>query len=418
MAETIRLGVVGFGRILPAHLRGLRLLREAGRDDFRVTALVARRLDDALMFRRKGEGPTPRPPASANPDDALGAPHLYVSEFQPEEDAQVFASAEEMLAAGVVDAVSVTASLVAHHEVGLPALELGKHLMLEKPLAISIAAGRSMLDVADRRGLSVGVMEVVRYDEVYRAARWAIERGDLGEIQMLASVAIGTGEWSPDRVVGNTPWRHRKLEAGGGASLDIGVHVAHAIRYLAGEARSVSALARTFEPQRTLRDASGADLGRHVADVDDAFFALLDMENGAAGMLSFTWAGHGEPTSLPGGLTLYGTRGCLKGPLLVRDDGTREDVRELFLREADGATQARVFPWGTTDRFGQAYDDWFDAIRAGGQPETSGEEGLRDLATAFAIPESSLAGGPVAVADVLSGRVDAYQREINSHFQL
>ena len=55
----IRIGIVGCGRILNAHLHGYRLLREAGYDDFRITALCARNEDDALMFRKRGEGPTP-----------------------------------------------------------------------------------------------------------------------------------------------------------------------------------------------------------------------------------------------------------------------------------------------------------------------------------------------------------------------
>lgn len=418
MTAPIRIGIVGCGRILPAHLRGMRLLREAGRDDFRVTALVARQADDALAFRRRGEGPPQRNPVTTNPNDALGAPQIYVSDFQPEESPAIFTSVDAMLASGLVDAVSITATVGVHHTLGLPVLDAGKHLMVEKPLAITVRAGQLLVDAAERNGLALGVMEVVRYDEVFRIARWLIDRGELGDVQMIASVAIGTGDWSPDRVVGNTPWRHRKVEAGGGASLDIGVHLAHDVRYLAGEVRAVSALTRIFEPEREVRGDVPLNGTRHRADVDDAFFALLDFESGAAGMLSFTWAGHGEPTSLPGGLTIYGTRGCLKGPLLVRDGGERVDLREHFAATADAADVARVFPWGIRERFGQAFADWLDAIHAGGQPETNGMEGLRDLATAYAIPEASLAGRPVRVDDVLRGEVAAYQQEINAYYRL
>jgi predicted dehydrogenase len=87
-------------------------------------------------------------------------------------------------------------------------------------------------------------------------------------------------------------------------------------------------------------------------------------------------------------------------------------------RSADEATMRRYFRWATTERFGSAYADWLDAIRAGGQPETSGAEGLRDLATAFAIPEAALAGRAVKVDEVLDGSVDAYQREINAYYRL
>ena len=99
MTPPLRIGIVGCGRILPAHLRGFRLLRESGRDDFQVTALVARRAQDALMFRKRGEGPAPRPPVSLNPDDALGAPHVYVSDFQPEREPDIYTDVADMLAA-------------------------------------------------------------------------------------------------------------------------------------------------------------------------------------------------------------------------------------------------------------------------------------------------------------------------------
>jgi predicted dehydrogenase len=418
MPEPIRIGVVGCGRILPAHFRGLASLRAAGYAGFRVTALVARNPEDARAFRKRGEGPSPRPPASRDPNDPLAAPHSYVSDWQPDVEAEVFASIDAMLAVDAVDAVTITASLPVHHTVALQCLESGKHVMVEKPLAVTVRAGRLMVDAAVQQGRVLGVMEMVRYQPATRMMRWLIERGDLGTVQMAAFVAFSTLEWSPDRVVADTPWRHRKLEAGAGASLDIGVHIAHRLRYLVGEVETMTAVTRVFEPERERRDADGNRFGRAPADADDAFFAIPEFANGAAGLLSFTWAGHGEPTGLPGGLTLYGTRGCLKGGTLVRDGGERVEVAELFAREADAATRERFFPGGVSDPFGLAYRDWLEAIRAGGQPETSGLEGLRDLATAFAISESATARAPVHVADVFDGRADAYQREIDTHYGL
>lgn len=414
----LRIGIIGCGRILPAHLRGYRLLREAGVDDFRITALVARRPDDAYMFRKRGEGPPPRPPVSQNPSDPLAAPHCYISDFQREVEAAVYPTVEALLAADVVDAVDITATLPVHHLAGLACLAAGKHVLLQKPLAITVKAGRRLVETAARRGLTLGVTENVRYQESSRLARWAIERGELGAMQMVAAVAIGTPEWSPDRIVADTPWRHQKLLAGGGATLDIGVHLAHRLRYLAGEVRTMTAVTRVFEPQRVRRDRAGRIVERVGADADDAFFALPQFATGATGLLSFTWAGHGEPTGLPEGLVLYGTRGCLKGLTLVRDGGARADLRDLFKREADATTREHFFPHGLTDTFALGMLDWLRAIRAGGQPEANGEEGLRDLATAYAILESATAGGPVAVADVLAGRLATYQRPIDAHYGL
>lgn len=418
MADRLRIGIIGCGRILPAHLRGYRLLREAGVDDFRITALVARRPEDAHMFRRRGAGPPPRPPVSHNPADPLAAPHLYVSDFQPEEEAAVYPSVEAMLAAGAVDAVDITATLPVHHTAGLACLEAGKHALIQKPLAVSVTAGRRLVEAAERRGLTLGVTENVRYAQPVRLAHWLIERGDLGRPQMVASISIGTLEWSPDKVVADTPWRHHKVIAGGGASLDIGVHLAHRLRYVVGEVRTMTAVARVFEPERVRRDAAGQVIERVSADADDAFFALPEFENGAVGTLSFTWAGHGEPTSLPEGMIVYGERGCLKGTRLIRDGGAPVEAADLFAREAEAGLRERYFPHGLTDTFALGFLDWLRAIRAGGQPETSGREGLRDLATAFAIMESATAGGPVRVEDVLAGRVAAYQQEIDAHYGL
>ena len=418
MPDRIRIGIIGCGRILPAHLRGYRLLREAGVDDFRITALVARREEDAHRFRKRGEGPPPRPPVSRDPADPLAAPHSYVSDFQPDLEARVYPTVEAMLAAGAVDAVDITATLPAHHTAGLACLEAGRHALIQKPLAVSVRAGRRLVEAAARQGLTLGVFENVRTAEPVRLARWLIERGELGRIQMAASVSLGTAEWSPDRVVADTPWRHQKLLAGGGAAIDMGVHLAHRLRYLVGEIERITALARVFEPERVRRDATGAALSRHPADADDAFFALPEFANGAVGTLAFSWAGHGAPTGLPDGLTIYGDRGCLRGTTLIRDGGEAVAAQALFDAESDAATRGRFFPHGLTDAFAVLLDGWLRAIRAGGQPETSGLEGLRDLAVAFAILESSAAGGPVRVADVLEGRVRAYQEPIDAHYGL
>jgi predicted dehydrogenase len=416
--EPIRIGIVGTGRIVPAHLRGYALLRQSGYDNFRVTGLMSRRRADAETFRKRGEGPEPRPSVSKNPGDPLSAPHMYVSDFQADVEARVFNSLDEMLASGSVDALDIPASVFVHHEYALKAIEAGKHVLLQKPFSVSVAAGRKIVDAARAHGVTLGVTENVRYAPTARAARWAIERGDLGTPQMVASIALGTAEWSPDRVVADTPWRHVRVLAGGGATLDIGVHLFHRIRYLCGDVATVGALARTFEPIRYRRDENGNVLETIRADADDAFMATFELANGAIGEMSFTWAGHGPATSLPDGMVIYGTKGCLKGSTLYRDGQPPVEVLDLFEAETTPAERERWIPRGLTDSFAAGFYDFLTAIERGGQPGASGEEGLRDVATAFAILESSHAGHPVAVDDVLSGKVRAAQREIDEHYGL
>src|SRR3954447_3353858 len=140
--RMIRIGIVGCGRILNAHLQGYKKLREVGIDNFRITALCARREEDALMFRRRGEGPPPRPPVlDPSTGDPLAAPHTYLSDFQDDVEVAIFTDYRALLAGGSVDAINDLSTLALHHEVGAAALEADKHLLTQKPLAISVRAG-------------------------------------------------------------------------------------------------------------------------------------------------------------------------------------------------------------------------------------------------------------------------------------
>lgn len=409
---------MGCGRILNAHLRGYQLMKEAGYSNFRITGLMSRNPADAEMFRKRGEGPTPRVPVSKNMNDPLSAPHIYVSDFQDDVEAKVYASVEEMLADGNVDVLDIPATLHVHHTHALAGLRVGKHCIVQKPFSISVKAGQLMVDEARKRRLQLGVVENVRYGEGTRVARWLIDEGYLGTIQMVAYWDIGTLEWSPDKIVAETPWRHQKLIGGAGSSLDIGVHWFDRLRYLVGEIKDISAITRTFEQKRYTRDASGRVIQEVDCDVDDAFFASMQFESGAIGQMSFTWAGHGEMTNLADGMVLYGSKGVLKGDKLVLDGGMTHSVKALFNQRASAEVKANYFPLGLRDAFALGYYDFFTGIEQGRDPETSGEEGVRDLAASFAICESAAVGHPVTLDDVLSGKADAYQRDINRHYGL
>jgi predicted dehydrogenase len=417
MANPIRIGLVGAGRILPAHLRGYQLLRGAGIDSFRITALSSRRRSDAESFRKRGEGPPPRATVSTDPNDPLSVPHLYVSDFQDDVDAQVFDSLEDMLRADTVDALDISATLPVHHTAALAGIRQGKHCLVQKPLAVSVAAGRAMVEEARTHHVSLGVAENLRYAPSSRVARWLIDQGELGDVQMCARWGLGTNDWSPDKIVAETPWRHRKVDAGAGAALDIGVHLLHQLRYLGGPIDQVSGVTRIFEPVRHTR-RNGQVVDSVKCDVDDVFFANLTFAQGGVGQVSFSWAGHGGPTSVPDGLIIYGSRGCLKGGRLVGDDGSSRSADELFAAGADSATVERFFPYAVRDPFALGALDFLRGIEQGRDPEASGAEGLLDLAASFAICESSLLGRPVSVEDVLQGRVAEYQADIDRYWGL
>lgn len=408
----IRVGILGCGRILNAHLQGFQLLRDQGYDGFRITALVAREEADAWMFHTRGRGPTPRPsvlpPESGDP---LAAPHIYLSDFQGDTEVKVYSDYRRMLDDGVADALLDTTPVFLHHTIGLAALDAGLHLLTQKPLAITVRAAQRMVERARAKHLSLGVFENARYRPLTRAVRWAFDTGLLGRPQMALMGSLG-GLWSPDRIVAGTPWRHDKLLGGGGGSIDIGVHQLHALRYLFGEVQSVQALARTFEPVR------GGD--RPIrASVDDTYFATVAFDQDAVAQLLWSWAGRGEPFELPGAPAFYGSRGCVKGSTLILEGGERLPLLERFEQEMDADRRNLCFPLGLRDPFAILQWQWLEGIRAGGQdPETSGVEGLHDLAAAYAMLESSVAGRRITLAEVLAGTADAYQREIDRHYGL
>ena len=153
----IRIGIVGCGRILNAHLQAGKRSPRPAWATVHITALVARKEGDALMFLRRGEGPTPRPPvlppASGDP---LAAPHTYLSDFQDTSDVEVFTDYREMIARGNIDAVNDQTTLSMHHQVGLASLAAGKHLLTQKPFAITVKAGQRMVDLARERGADPG----------------------------------------------------------------------------------------------------------------------------------------------------------------------------------------------------------------------------------------------------------------------
>ncbi len=414
----IRIGIVGCGRILNAHLQGWKKLREAGVDNFRITALVARKEEDALMFARRGEGPPPRPPvAPPSSGDPLAAPHTYLSDFQDDVDVKIYTDYRQMIEDGVVDAVNDYTTLALHHQIAAAAFEHNLHLLTQKPLAISVAAARQMVEAAKARGLTFGTHEVVRNARGSRAAAWAVKKGLIGDPQLAVMGSIG-GLWSPDKVVADTPWRHDKLLGGGGGSIDIGVHMFHRLRYIVGEVAWVSAVARTFEPTRYRRDDNGNVLETVKATVDDTFLAVAGFENEALAQLLWSWAGHGPALEITGGPHLYGSEGCLRGDDLFDNKGNSTSVISHFEAGITDEEREQYFPLGLTDTFALQQLDWLRAIEKGTDPETSGYEGMLDLACAFGLLESSALKRPVTIDEVLSGAASEYQAEINSHYGL
>ena len=174
------------------------------------------------------------------------------------------------IASGKVDAINDYTIHSLHHLIAESSFSHDLHLMTQKPLAVTIAAGQRMCDQAEAANRVFAVFENARFAPGNRHLKWAIEEGLLGRPQLVLMGNVGTW-WTPNRIVANTPWRHDKMEAGG-ISLDLGVHHFNAVRFLAGEIDTVQGQVSIQEKRRVQITPSGETVAEILADADDTYF--------------------------------------------------------------------------------------------------------------------------------------------------
>jgi 1,5-anhydro-D-fructose reductase (1,5-anhydro-D-mannitol-forming) len=214
MGKEIRIGIIGCGNIISAHLNGFKQLKDKNLlDDIYIDALCDMNKDRALSFREKGKGPAPFPGAGPE-NDPMNQPHVWVSEIQ-DKLPEVFTDYKEMIEKTEVNTIWVCTPVFTHYEIAMYGMEKGLNVFLEKPMAVSVKAARKMVEKANSAGVTFGIAESFHYMEAARIKAWAVAQGYIGKPQL--SLQIGTGGfYAPDLIVGNTAWRHKKLIAGGG----------------------------------------------------------------------------------------------------------------------------------------------------------------------------------------------------------
>ncbi len=163
-----------------------------------------------------------------------------------------------------------------HADPCILAAESGKHILCEKPLARTADESQMMLEAVQKAGVKHMVAFNYRFVPAIRQIRKLVDSGLLGKIYHFRAVYLQ--EWVMAHY--NLPmiWRLQKSLAGSGALGDLGAHIIDLARYLVGEVNSVSGMTRTFIEERPWDDGT---MGK--VDVDDAFTALLEFDNGAIG---------------------------------------------------------------------------------------------------------------------------------------
>ena len=169
----------------------------------------------------------------------------------------------------------------AHAEPCIAAAQAGKHILCEKPLARTAQEAAAMLDAVTKANVKNAVAFNYRFVPAVRLARDLIDAGRLGQIYHYRAVYLQ--EWIMPHYGTPHIWRLDKEVAGSGALGDLGAHIIDLARFLVGEPRRVSAATQTFITERP--DGSGA---LKKVDVDDAFIATVEFENGAIGSVEAT----------------------------------------------------------------------------------------------------------------------------------
>jgi len=299
--------------------------------------------------------------------------------------------------------------------------------MVEKPLGVTIKASQKMVDSAKQNGKILAVAEQVRRWIGPRIVAWLIHKGTIGTPRMFFAQGIFGSKNNPDIDVSEHrfTWRSEKLTGGGGPIFDWGVHYADLLIYLFGEFDTIYANTRNFALMKH-KDSEG---NPRQQTVEDTSIASITFKNGVIGTWGYT---HVAPGRNFANTIYYGSKGSIYGesnyptsPQLQLWDGTTKDSKELiteFLADNDRDTIQRFFPpevcpdpANLTGDYGVMLEvyDFINAIRENRRPELNGWDGLIAQAIPEAFFESSYCNQAVKMDDIISGRVGAYQREIN-----
>lgn len=317
---------------------------------------------------------------------------------------------KEVIARDDIDIIDICTPGWLHAEIAEAALAAGKHVLVEKPLANTVAEAESMVAAAAAaraRGVQSMLGFTYRRVPALTFARELIESGKLGEIRQVRASYLQ--DWLADAHSPMT-WRLRKDSAGSGALGDIASHAIDQVQFLTGQSViDVSGRLHTFVSSRP------GESGPEPVTVDDAAWATLSLSGGAVASVDVSRVALGEKNALR--IEVYGTLGSLKFNLenpneLQFLDGTDpievQGFRRIVVTEPEHPYMDAWWPQGHVIGWEHAFThqarDFLVAIANGTPPSPSFEDGLGIQQILAGIEESSLAKGATIplLSDALS----------------
>ena len=291
-------------------------------------------------------------------------------------------SVAALLARPDVDAVAICTPSGQHAEHAIAALRAGKHVLVEKPMALTLADADAMIAAAREAKVRLGVAFQRRTEPAYQAVRGAIGEGALGSLVMGAAAVPYFRSQDYYR---SAAWRGTWALDGGGALMNQGIHLADLLLWFMGEVVEVTARADTLA---------------HPIEVEDNLACTLAFRNGALGAIYATTA---AAPGFPHRVEVYGTEGGvqIEGEALVRWNARTPAPQGLASVESGAAAAGSgASPTGiAVTGHARLMADFVAAVREDRPPLVGGEEGRRSLALVLAIYESARTGHAVRLVD-------------------
>ncbi|MBT3601893.1 MAG: Gfo/Idh/MocA family oxidoreductase [Candidatus Latescibacteria bacterium] len=396
--KIVNLALVGCGGIAGAHLSRYETLIDSGENRFRIVAAV-----DSDISRAK---------AFADRINAKTGWHV-----------NTYRSVEQLLNSEPnLDGADICSPHGLHHVLGCDLLKGGVNIICEKPIGVTVKASKKIIAAAKRYKKIAANAEQCRRSVGQRTIHWAFDSGLLGTPRMWYAIR---SSWEDPADYPNWHWRVDRKLGGCGMVMDSGAHWVDTMRYWFGEIDSVYARVEQME-KRPHRKGD-----KLVADSREDFWtSIFNFKSGVIGTWSWTISAPGKGFNQ---LTLSGSKGTIVDSEIFHPSASRANgeaqllngitysmpkIQEMYLETLSKKQKDRLFPYGLTDGMALELWDFIDALSIGRDVEIDAVEGLNSKAVSEAIYESGKSGQVVKVKDVISGKVNAYQKDVDRMWKL
>jgi UDP-N-acetyl-2-amino-2-deoxyglucuronate dehydrogenase len=340
----LRFGIIGCGRVAPRHAQSINQL-----DHTELVAVADEKAARAESFS----------------SDHGGRPYQDYRALLDRND---------------IGAVSICVPSGLHAEIAVDAMRAGKHVLVEKPIAVRLEDADHMIAVAKQEGVTLAVVLQNRYNHPMQQLRNLIDSGGLGKLYL----GNATVRWFRPQSYYEDEW-HGTWAMDGGALMNQSIHHIDALQWFMGPVSAVSAYTATLA---------------HAMEAEDVGVASLRFANGAVGSIegsTLTW-----PQNLEGSVAVFGERGSVKIGGTALNRITLWKVDGQLEQELEILTSQRVDPpsvYGYSHR--EVIRNFAQAVLSGVEPDTTGPEARRSLELVLAIYQSAREGKEVRLGPIV-----------------